>query len=242
MTDEILQTLFLALPRRCIILLEDIDCAGVRRSPAPASPIASDYDTDTDASDNDPVSEKHTKTSSSASTTSSSSSSSSSSKSSSSSQPPKLHGSRPALSFSGLLNAIDGVASHEGRILIMTTNHIEHLDSALIRPGRIDMQIAFSKVCRETARKIFTEIYKDRPFSTHENQIDLSEKIESLDDMADRFADGIPEDKWSPAEVVGYLLRYKTDPKAAVDGVEEWSGQARRNSRRRARRVKAEGE
>ena len=31
----------------------------------------------------------------------------------------------PGVSFSGLLNAIDGVASQEGRILVMTTNHID---------------------------------------------------------------------------------------------------------------------
>src|SRR5690606_7749955 len=43
------------------------------------------------------------------------------------------------ITFSGLLNAIDGVASGEGRLLFMTTNHPERLDPALIRPGRIDM-------------------------------------------------------------------------------------------------------
>lgn len=31
------------------------------------------------------------------------------------------------LTFSGLLNALDGVASTEGRIIFMTTNHIEKL-------------------------------------------------------------------------------------------------------------------
>ena len=39
------------------------------------------------------------------------------------------------LTFSGLLNAIDGVTSTEGRILFMTTNHVDKLDPALIRPG-----------------------------------------------------------------------------------------------------------
>jgi chaperone BCS1 len=39
------------------------------------------------------------------------------------------------LTFSGLLNAIDGVTSTEGRILFMTTNHEQRLDPALIRPG-----------------------------------------------------------------------------------------------------------
>lgn len=42
------------------------------------------------------------------------------------------------ITFSGLLNAIDGVMSQEGHILFMTTNHPERLDQALIRPGRID--------------------------------------------------------------------------------------------------------
>lgn len=44
-----------------------------------------------------------------------------------------------SISFSGLLNAIDGIAAGSGRIIIMTTNNIERLDSALIRRGRIDI-------------------------------------------------------------------------------------------------------
>ena len=42
------------------------------------------------------------------------------------------------LSLSGLLNALDGVASTEARILFMTTNYLERLDPVLIRPGRVD--------------------------------------------------------------------------------------------------------
>ena len=48
------------------------------------------------------------------------------------------HRGRSGPSFSGLLNALDGVRSQEGRILIMTTNHKEKLDPALLRPGRAD--------------------------------------------------------------------------------------------------------
>ena len=47
----------------------------------------------------------------------------------------KAQSEKGGVTFSGLLNAIDGVASQEGRIFIMTTNHIEKLDPALIRPG-----------------------------------------------------------------------------------------------------------
>ncbi|KAJ2667963.1 Complex III assembly protein translocase and chaperone, partial [Coemansia sp. RSA 1285] len=45
------------------------------------------------------------------------------------------------VTFSGLLNALDGVASSDERIIFMTTNHIERLDPALIRPGRVDVKV-----------------------------------------------------------------------------------------------------
>lgn len=45
------------------------------------------------------------------------------------------------VSFSGLLNALDGVRSTDGRILFMTTNHKEKLDEALLRPGRADIHV-----------------------------------------------------------------------------------------------------
>ena len=44
------------------------------------------------------------------------------------------------ISFSGLLNALDGVGAQEGRIIVLTTNHRAKLDAALIRPGRIDVE------------------------------------------------------------------------------------------------------
>ncbi|CAO3656985.1 unnamed protein product [Mucor hiemalis] len=44
------------------------------------------------------------------------------------------------ITFSGLLNSLDGVASAEERIIFLTTNHVEKLDPALIRPGRVDLK------------------------------------------------------------------------------------------------------
>ena len=43
------------------------------------------------------------------------------------------------ITFSGLLNTLDGVASSEERLIFMTTNHMDQLDPALIRPGRVDV-------------------------------------------------------------------------------------------------------
>ena len=65
-----------------------------------------------------------------------------------------------SISLSGLLNAIDGVASHEGRVLIMTTNKPESLDDALIRPGRVDLQVAFQNATSEQAGELFRRMYE----------------------------------------------------------------------------------
>lgn len=46
--------------------------------------------------------------------------------------------SRSDVTLSGLLNVLDGVSASEERLVFMTTNHLDRLDSALIRPGRID--------------------------------------------------------------------------------------------------------
>ena len=64
-----------------------------------------------------------------------------------------------SLSFSGLLNALDGVAAQEGKLLFVTTNHIERLDAALIRPGRVDVRCQFSLCSRAQARALFLHFY-----------------------------------------------------------------------------------
>jgi len=48
---------------------------------------------------------------------------------------------KDSLNLSGLLNVLDGVVDTPDRILIMTSNHPEKLDPALIRPGRIDKKL-----------------------------------------------------------------------------------------------------
>lgn len=64
-------------------------------------------------------------------------------------------------SLSGLLNAIDGISSTEDRILIATTNHIEKLDQALIRPGRFELILKIDFLNEETARKMFNKFYPE---------------------------------------------------------------------------------
>ncbi len=67
---------------------------------------------------------------------------------------------RHSVSLSGLLNALDGIASPEGRILIMTTNHVKKLDNALIRPGRIDLRLELNYADSGLTAKLFEFMYK----------------------------------------------------------------------------------
>lgn len=55
------------------------------------------------------------------------------------------------VTFSGLLNAIDGVAAREGRMLFVTSNHTEQLDAALLRAGRIDVREVISPLDADAA-------------------------------------------------------------------------------------------
>jgi len=55
-----------------------------------------------------------------------------------------------ALNLAGLLNVLDGVVDSPGRILVMTSNHPEKLDPALIRPGRISKRIHLGSMSTES--------------------------------------------------------------------------------------------
>ena len=53
----------------------------------------------------------------------------------------EIRNASPLRALQGLLNVLDGVVDTPGRIVVMTTNHPEALDAALIRPGRIDKKV-----------------------------------------------------------------------------------------------------
>lgn len=60
-----------------------------------------------------------------------------------------------------VLNAMDGIISNHGRILIMTTNHPEVLDEAMVRPGRIDLHIEIGYMITETFNCLLSRFFDD---------------------------------------------------------------------------------
>jgi mitochondrial chaperone BCS1 len=71
--------------------------------------------------------------------------------------------SKSKVTFSGLLNALDGIMASDKRILFVTTNHIESLDPALIRPGRVDKIIHVGLPNRDQVTRIVKAYLPDSP-------------------------------------------------------------------------------
>ena len=65
--------------------------------------------------------------------------------------------------LASLLNSIDGVMSTHGRILIMTTNFPDKLDKALLRPGRVDLQVEIGYVTTDLLQKFLNQFYEYVP-------------------------------------------------------------------------------
>ncbi|KAM0424190.1 hypothetical protein ACHAPT_010561 [Fusarium lateritium] len=125
---------------------------------------------------------------------------------------------REPVSLSGLLNVIDGVGAQEGRVLVMTSNHTENIDPALLRPGRVDFSVKFGLATSQMATQLFTQMYEDK---AEDKEISL-EKTESLNSLALEFGKKVPELMFSPAALQGFLLTHQEDPIGAVEAVEGW--------------------
>ncbi|KAF9920952.1 hypothetical protein FBU30_009064 [Linnemannia zychae] len=231
LTDDTLSELVSDTPSRCLLLIEDVDAAFVQRASKDAA---------------------------------------------------------TGITFSGLLNSVDGVSAQEGRMLCMTTNHLERLDEALIRPGRVDVRAKFGKATQSQAEELFIKFFpqpveKDaidilssssaastsssKTSGKHQQQQHLStdfkidtplspspaafgepspllpEKPRSpspiplssskpipskqeIERMAFEFAQVIPDQQFSIAQLQGFLMGYKKTPELAIKHVSEFVRQA----------------
>ena len=66
------------------------------------------------------------------------------------------------ISFSGLLNSLDGIAHIDKQVIFMTTNCFMILDKALVRPGRIDMNIEFKYANKKQIKCMFEKFLPDQ--------------------------------------------------------------------------------
>ena len=65
--------------------------------------------------------------------------------------------------FDAFLNLLDGVLAGDGRLLVLTTNHPEKLDPALVRPGRIDQRIELTWATAGQAKRFYERFFPQSP-------------------------------------------------------------------------------
>ncbi|KAK4758845.1 hypothetical protein SAY87_020146 [Trapa incisa] len=135
---------------------------------------------------------------------------------------------QPQVTLSGLLNFIDGLWSSCGdeRIIVFTTNHKEKLDSALLRPGRMDVHVHMS-YCTPCGFKLLAANYlgvTDHPSFAEIDGLVAAAEI-------------------TPAEVAEQLLKGGEEPDNAFrDLIGLLKAKIKENEELKAQRIKQEEE
>ncbi|KAK8022437.1 hypothetical protein PG993_013204 [Apiospora rasikravindrae] len=155
-----------------------------------------------------------------------------------------------AVTLSGLLNVLDGPDSVDGRILLMSSNHPEQLDPALVRPGRVDQKILLGHISQACAETMFLRIYtkfREALRQIHRVEREKEEKrmegkekekgdVDSppppppITEMTDEelrlhaadFGPRIPPGTFTPAELQVYIFDHEESPCAALEDLDDW--------------------
>ncbi|GAB7352553.1 hypothetical protein MBLNU459_g2938t3 [Dothideomycetes sp. NU459] len=126
------------------------------------------------------------------------------------------------VTFSGLLNALDGVASAEERVVFMTTNHIDRLDDALIRPGRVDMTVRLGEATQWQMEKMWDRFYAqyDPDGSKKALFIERAHQYGLVGSVSTAALQGLflynKDDADGAIDMVGQLVMARTAPAAAA--------------------------
>ena len=96
------------------------------------------------------------------------------------------------ITLDDILNLWDGIRETPGRIMVITSNHYNDLDPALIRPGRIDISMELSYVSRNILKEVYEHLFNE------------SIDIKDLSNIKDKF--------YSPAELISIYMSCERDP------------------------------
>ena len=96
------------------------------------------------------------------------------------------------ITLDDILNIWDGIQETPGRIMIISSNHYDKLDPALVRPGRIDITLEMKNASHEIISQMFQKYYT-KPINK-------------------TLLKTITNDFYSPAEIINIYLAHKNDP------------------------------
>jgi SpoVK/Ycf46/Vps4 family AAA+-type ATPase len=96
-----------------------------------------------------------------------------------------------AITLDDILNLWDGIRETPGRILIISSNHYDKLDPALVRPGRIDITHELNNVSHNTLAEMYLNLF--------ETGIDREKLVK------------VEEFLYSPAEIINIYVANKNE-------------------------------
>ena len=110
---------------------------------------------------------------------------------------PKIPPYEEPITLDDILNLWDGIRETPGRIMIISSNHYQDLDPALIRPGRIDLTLELSYASREIIKEIYEHLFEEP----------LEKK--NLENINDNF--------YSPAEIINIYMNEERNKEKFID-------------------------
>jgi hypothetical protein len=111
------------------------------------------------------------------------------------------------VTMSGLLNAFDGIGTPEGLIVFITTNYKSNLDSALIRPGRVDYVYRFDYIKTPQIKEMY-RIFMENKF----DETEMDEFISEYKSLNVNISASLLQQ---------YLFKYFDNPKAAIENIND---------------------
>lgn len=110
---------------------------------------------------------------------------------------PKLPPYEEPITLDDILNLWDGIRETPGRIMIISSNHYNDLDPALVRPGRIDLTLELSYASHTIIKEIYEHLFEE----TLEN--------EKLQNVNDNF--------YTPAEIINIYMNEERNKDKFID-------------------------
>lgn len=121
----------------------------------------------------------------------------------------------------------------------MTSNFAERLDRALVRPGRIDKMIFLGNISPRSAELMFRRMYEWDPSNPSIQELEAVGE-EGLEKLSLTFSGRVKDDTFTPAQLQGYLLNHRNDPRGAVEELDLWMVEEIATMEEAKRRAKAE--
>jgi chaperone BCS1 len=84
------------------------------------------------------------------------------------------------VTLSGLLNVLDGFYAPTGVLFVMTTNHAEKLDEALLRPGRIDYKLFLGQASRYQKMELYRRFFPEASEAEARDFVDSAEDVRTM--------------------------------------------------------------